>query len=304
MVLNNCIGVTGASGLLGRHVIAFFLKKNFKVIATSRKRPALYHKNLIWRKLDLNEKINFNIVNKIYSNAFCLIHIGACVPYSGKKIIYKYVKSTNIDSSLVLAKWSNYENKHFIYTSGAALYKDKFKKNSESSKLLKFSENIYINSKIVSEKKIFNLKKKGLKLTVLRISSLYGWGLNSKKLISKIIQKAKKEKSIFIFNLNQTIVNLIHAKDVAEGIYTIANRLKYGIYNLGSNKCTNLFQLAKIIVKLLKSKSKIVLKEDKKFKKALNPLNVNIMKAKKNLKWKPKLSLEEGIKLTVKEKCY
>ena len=289
MVLNNCIGVTGASGLLGRHVIAFFLKKNFKVIATSRKRPALYHKNLIWRKLDLNEKINFNIVNKIYSNAFCLIHIGACVPYSGKKIIYKYVKSTNIDSSLVLAKWSNY---------------DKFKKNSESSKLLKFSENIYINSKIVSEKKIFNLKKKGLKLTVLRISSLYGWGLNSKKLISKIIQKAKKEKSIFIFNLNQTIVNLIHAKDVAEGIYTIANRLKYGIYNLGSNKCTNLFQLAKIIVKLLKSKSKIVLKEDKKFKKALNPLNVNIMKAKKNLKWKPKLSLEEGIKLTVKEKCY
>ena len=149
-----------------------------------------------------------------------------------------------------------------------------------------------------------SLKKKGLKLTVLRISSLYGWGLNSKKLIAKIIRKAKKGKSIFIFNLNQTIVNLIHAKDVSEGIYTIVNRLKYGIYNLGSNKCTNLLHLTETIVKLLKSKSKIVLREDKKFKKVLNPLNVNIMKAKKNLKWVPKLSLKDGIKLTVKEKCY
>ena len=114
MVLNNCVGVTGASGLLGRHVIIFFIKRNFKVIATSRKKPPFSHRNLIWKKLDLNKKINFNIISKIYNNVFCLIHIGAYVPYSGKKINYKNAKNTNIDSSLVLAKWSNFKNKHFL----------------------------------------------------------------------------------------------------------------------------------------------------------------------------------------------
>ncbi len=304
MVLDNCVGVTGASGLLGRHVIAFFLKRNFKVIATSRKRPPFSHRNLIWTKLDLNKKINFNIISKIYNNVFCLIHIGAYVPHSGKKINSKYVKNTNIDSSLVLAKWSNFKNKHFIYASGASLYKEKFKKNIEDSKLLNSSDNIYINSKILSEKKIISLKKKGLKVTILRISSIFGWGINSEKLISKTVQKAKRGKTIFIFNLNQTKINLIHAKDVAEGIYKVVSKVKYGIYNLGHNKCVNFFNLTETIIKLLKTKSKIILKVDEKFSKSLNPLDVNILKARKNLKWQPRLSLKDGIKLMLKKKCY
>jgi len=41
------IGLTGASGLLGKHVIFLLIKKNYKVIATSKKRPLIKHKNLI-----------------------------------------------------------------------------------------------------------------------------------------------------------------------------------------------------------------------------------------------------------------
>ena len=48
MVLDKeTIGVTGGSGLLGQHVIYFFLKKNFKIIALSRKNPKLNIKILI-----------------------------------------------------------------------------------------------------------------------------------------------------------------------------------------------------------------------------------------------------------------
>mgnify|MGYP001339691621 FL=1 len=170
--------------------------------------------------------------------------------------------------------------------------------------MLNSSDNIYINSKILSEKKIISLKKKGLKVTILRISSIFGWGINSEKLISKTVQKAKRGKTIFIFNLNQTKINLIHAKDVAEGIYKVVSKVKYGIYNLGHNKCVNFFNLTETIIKLLKTKSKIILKVDEKFSKSLNPLDVNILKARKNLKWQPRLSLKDGIKLMLKKKCY
>ena len=44
------IGLTGASGLLGKHVIFLLLKKNYKVVATSRKNPQLHTRILYGKK--------------------------------------------------------------------------------------------------------------------------------------------------------------------------------------------------------------------------------------------------------------
>ena len=53
MVLNN-IGVTGATGLVGSHLIPKLLKNNFKIIAISRKKikskKILLLKNLIFQQ--------------------------------------------------------------------------------------------------------------------------------------------------------------------------------------------------------------------------------------------------------------
>ena len=77
-----------------------------------------------------------------------------------------------------------FSNIHFIYISGAIIYKNQNKINSENSEVSKFSKNKYCNSKILSEKKLLLRKKRGLMLTIFRATSIYGWGLNKFKIIS------------------------------------------------------------------------------------------------------------------------
>jgi nucleoside-diphosphate-sugar epimerase len=305
MVLNkNYIGVTGASGLLGRHVITYLLKKKYKIIATSRRKPPVAHKNLVWKKLDLRKKIEFSKLNKIYKNINSLIHIGATVPFPGKIIKKREVNITNVNSSVILAKWSRFSEIHFILISGAVLYKEKFKKNTENAKTLIKSKNIYINSKIFCEKKILSLKKYFFKLTIIRASSLYGEGMNEKKVIPIMIKKAKKNKPIKIFNYKDTKINLIHAKDISSAIYKIINNSIYGVFNLGSKKCVNFNDLAISIIKKLKSKSEIINENKRSLLAPINPMNININLAKKKLRWEPRISLKEGIKMMVNKKCF
>lgn len=303
MVLKNRVGITGSSGLLGKHVIKFFLKKNCKVIASSRQKPDIKHKNLVWKRIDLNKNLNDKKMEFFFKDISCLIHIGAYVPKISIKKKKMYINKVNIVSSLSLAAWSNKKKLHFIYISGAAIYK-KWIKNSEYSDVLKNSKNNYLFSKIKSEKKILDIFKNNRnKLTILRPSSIFGAGQDKSKLIPTYVKYLKQNKKITIYNFKKTKINLVHAKDVASAVYLSFKNQSFGIYNLGSKKCVNFLIISQLLKKILKSKSKIILKKSDLFKK-INPLNVNIEKIKKKLNWQPKINLKEGLEMTIKEKCF
>ncbi len=296
------IGLTGASGLLGKHVIFLLLKKNYKVIATSKKRPLIKHKNLIWKRMDLSKKLDNSKLKKIYENVICLIHIGAFVPAPGQKKKLQQINQINVISSLKLASWSKENNKHFIFISGSILYKKQNFKNKENSPILKKSENLYVNSKILSERKLSYLNKNEFKITVLRISSLYGFGINKKKIIPNLIRKISLGKNITIYNNNETEVNFIHAKDASEAILKCIEYKKFGIFNIGGKKTLNFFKIANMIKKEKHSKSKIFLKKDK-FNRTLNKLDVNIKKSKKILNWHPKIEFKKGLQMVINKQC-
>ena len=59
MVLNN-IGVTGATGLVGSHLIPNLLKNNFKIIAISRKKIKS-KKNITFKKFNFSTKKNLKV---------------------------------------------------------------------------------------------------------------------------------------------------------------------------------------------------------------------------------------------------
>ena len=73
---------------------------------------------------------------------------------TGTKKNLNLINKTNVVSSLKLANWSKQNNKHFIFISGSVLYKHQDSKNNENSTILRNSRNSYINSKIVSERKL------------------------------------------------------------------------------------------------------------------------------------------------------
>ena len=86
--------------------------------------------------------------------------------------------------------------------------------------------------------------------------------------------------------------------DIARGAVKVLKPLDYEIINLGSNKPYGFNESIKLMEKYIGREDKCNYKE---FHKAdMRATWANIDKAKKLLKWQPIISLEEGIKRTVR----
>ena len=119
------------------------------------------------------------------------------------------------------------------------------------------------------------------------------------RVISNFIVQALKNKDITIYGDGSQTRSFCYVDDLVEGIIKMMNSREnfVGPVNLGNPNEFTILELAKKIIKLTNSKSKIIYKplpeDDPKQRKP------DITKAKKNLKWKPSLELKESLKKTI-----
>jgi len=300
--MTNIIGITGASGMLGKHLIHILSKKKIKIISTSRKRVYFKNKRFQWKKLDLMKLKNEKPLKKIFENINTVVHLGALVPLGSHQNRDK-IKKTNFESTVIMAKWAIKNDIHFIYISGAIIYDTQNNKKIKEDSLIKknFLKDYYGQSKrncdVFLQKKI-KLKKK---ITILRPTSIYGCGLNKNKIMMKLIRLTKLNKPIKLYEPFEKI-NLIHANDVVNAIYKSIIKKKFKIFNIGSDKLYSIIDLSKILININKSKSRLKIIKDMNKKVVLNKYNISSNKAKNNLNWKNKIGIKNGLKLVIEKK--
>jgi dTDP-glucose 4,6-dehydratase len=134
---------------------------------------------------------------------------------------------------------------------------------------------------------------------IVRIFNTYGprMRLNDGRVVPAFISQALKNKSVSVFGKGTQTRSFCYVSDLMEGIY----RLMMSDYNLpvniGNPAELTMLQFAEEIIRATKSKSKIVFKplpqDDPKQRKP------DITKAKKFLKWEPKVKLAEGLTDTI-----
>lgn len=300
--MSNIIGITGASGMLGKHLIQVLSKKKIKIISTSRKRVFFKNKLLEWKKLDLMKLENEEPLKKIFKNIKTIVHLGALVPVSSHQN-RKKIRKTNFEATVKIAKWAIKNDIHLIYISGAIIYDAQNNKKIKEVSLIKknFLKDYYGQSKrncdVFLQKKI-NLKKK---ITILRPTSIYGYGLNKNKIMMKLVRLTKLNKSIKLYYPFEKI-NFIHANDVANAIYKSIIKKKFKIFNIGSDKLYSIIDLSKILININKSKSKLKIIKDMNQKVVVNKYNISSNKAKNNLNWENKIGIKNGLKLVIDKK--
>ena len=141
MVVKN-IGLTGSSGLVGMHLIPMLLKKKYNLLATSRKK-IIKKKNINFKVLDLNKRLNYQKLDSIFKNIDCLIHMGAILP--GKnEVDIKKLKTVNYTNSKILIDWASKRNIFFIFFSSLSIY---YKKKNLYTKLKKKIEEYVLKKK-------------------------------------------------------------------------------------------------------------------------------------------------------------
>lgn len=140
-----------------------------------------------------------------------------------------------------------------------------------------------------------------IKIKVIRIFNTYGPKMqpDDGRVISNFIVQALKNKDITIYGDGSQTRSFCYIDDLIEGIAKMMNSREefVGPVNLGNPVEFTILELAKKIIKLTNSKSKIIYKplpeDDPKQRQP------NIKLAHKELKWVPQIQLEEGLTKTI-----
>lgn len=147
------------------------------------------------------------------------------------------------------------------------------------------------------------VREKGLDGRIIRIFNTYGpkMNLNEGRAVVNFINQALKNKPITIYGDGSQTRSFCYIDDQIAGLIKVMETAgtRGEIFNVGNPEERTVLDFAKKIQALTKSKSQI------KVTQALptdDPTNRNpdISKAKKMLKWEPKVSLEKGLELTIK----
>jgi UDP-glucuronate decarboxylase len=137
-------------------------------------------------------------------------------------------------------------------------------------------------------------------IRVVRIFNTYGPRMhpNDGRVVSNFIVQALKGENITIYGDGQQTRSFCYVDDLIEGfIRLMAQTETVGPVNIGNPGEFTMLELAENVLKITKSKSKIVHKplpaDDPRQRKP------DITLAKKYLKWEPKVPLAEGLKRTI-----
>ena len=140
-----------------------------------------------------------------------------------------------------------------------------------------------------------------IKIKVIRIFNTYGPNMqpDDGRVISNFIVQTLKNKDIAIYGDGSQTRSFCYVDDLVEGIIKMMNSREdfVGPVNLGNPIELSILELAKRIIKLTNSKSKIIYKplpeDDPKQRQP------NIELAKRELGWEPQIPINQGLKKTI-----
>ena len=138
-----------------------------------------------------------------------------------------------------------------------------------------------------------------LPVRILRIFNTYGPRMRAHdgRAVPEFICQALKNEPVTVFGKGSQTRSFCYVSDMVDGINRLLNSNLNEPCNIGNPHEITLNELAKTIIKISGSKSKLIYKplpiDDPKVRRP------DITKAKKVLKWSPKVGLEEGLEKTV-----
>lgn len=139
----------------------------------------------------------------------------------------------------------------------------------------------------------------GIETRIVRIFNTYGprMRVNDGRAIPAFMSQALRGEDVTVFGDGSQTRSVCYVDDLIEGIYRLLLSEITDPINIGNPDEIPILQLAREIIELTGSKSKIVFKElpqdDPKIRQP------DITRAKQHLKWEPRVSRSEGLQKTL-----
>jgi len=299
MKRNSRILITGGAGFIGSHLCDYFLEKNFEVVCidnllTGKKQNINQHinnKNFKFIKQDISEKFEYK------DNLDYILNFAS--PASPDDYLIYPIQTLKAGSlgtlnTLELAKTKKAK---YLLASTSEVYGDPLMSPQ--------SEKYWGNVNTIGPRAVYDEAKRfaeaatmayhrtfGADTKIVRIFNTYGPRMrpNDGRAIPNFITQALNRRPITIYGDGSQTRSFCYIADLVEGIYKLMISNVIGPINLGNPEEKTILDLAKEILKVTNSKSKMKYRplpeDDPKVRKP------DISKAIQALKWKPRVQLK------------
>ena len=301
--------VTGGAGFIGSHLVELLVNKkeikkiiiidNLKDGSTKNIKKILKNKKVILKKIDIR---NHKDLLKIFKYTKCVFHLAAMSDVVPSITDPKNYLETNIIGTMnVLEAMRKNKVKRIIYAASSSCYGiPKRYPTNENEKInpkypYAFSKNV--GEQLISHwSNVYNIEYISLRLfnvygTRSRTHGAYGAALGV-----FLKQKLSGKPFTIVGDGNQKR-DFINVKDISEVFYkSFVTKKKNKIYNVGSGKTLSVNKL----VSLIGGKRVFIPKRPGE----PNITHANISLIKSDLNWKPKISIDDGMRDVLKNINY
>lgn len=297
--------VTGGAGFIGSHLCRYLLDKGEEVICmdnffTGNKRnilPIMKNPNFEILRHDIIQPIYIE-VDQIY-NLACP---ASPVHYQWDPIKTTLTSTVGMYNMLGIAKRCK---ARILQASTSEVYGDPKEHPQKES----YRGNVncigprscYDEGKRVAETLMVDYHRENkVDIRIVRIFNTYGpnMAINDGRVVSNFIVQALKDEPITIYGDGKQTRSFCYVTDLVEGLYKMMNQDGFiGPVNLGNPSEFTMMELAKKVIEITGSKSKLVYKklpEDDPIKR-----KPDIGLAKERLNWQPSVNLEDGLRKTI-----
>ena len=264
--------ITGGAGFIGSHLADELLSSKHQVIAldnlsTGRLQNVAHLENNPGFELVVGSVLNESLVDKLVERCDVIFHLAAAV---GVELIVKEPLeslTTNIKGSEMVLEMANRYHKKILITSTSEIYGKNVNGplREDDDRILGSPLKVrwsYSTAKAVDEMLAYVYwKEKKVPSIIVRLFNTVGprqtgsYGM----VMPRFIAQALRDEPITVYGNGQQSRCFIHVRDVVKALLDLIKEPKAlgEVFNIGSQEEITIEQLAKEIISLTKSKSKL-----------------------------------------------
>ncbi len=247
--------------------------------------------------LDLKKLFSIEKADVIYHLAAQVV-----VPYSMENPLIDF--ETNAKGTLHVLEKARKDDAKLVFASSAAVYGNPTVfPTPETYGFHPIS--CYGLSKVVGEEYCNMYQSQyGLDVTIMRFANVYG--LRCHGVIHDFLDKiAKNPGRLEIIGTGEQSRDFVHVSDVVDALVTVGGdeSTNGGVFNIGYGNTVKIIDLAKMILKILNLQNKtFITTTGQSWQGDVTTIWFDNTKAKKELNWNPKVSLEDSIKEVIADR--
>ncbi len=280
--------VTGANGLLGRHLLKKLVEKGYDVIATAKgesKINSLSGSNFKFLSLDITDGAAVNkLMNEVRPDV--LLHAAAMTQVDECELNKIDCWNTNVTATRFLIDSAKEANSRIIFISTDFVFDGlhgPYKEEDEPNPV-----NYYGSSKLAAEKAVM---ESGLDWAIVRTVLVVGNTQDGQRQNILTWVKEKLEKGETIKVVDDQVRTPTYVEDLADGIMLVLEKKSKGIFHIAGKDTLTPYQIATQTAEYLKLNSKLIERSDASnfTQAALRPptTGFKIDKAKNELSYQP-----------------